>query len=376
MTIAPPLHATPSAHHRFHLLDALRGVAAVVVVYWHVPIPFRLRANHSGFLAVDFFFCLSGFVLAFAYERRLESTVRLREFMTARLIRLYPIYLLALSLGLCLVLLSAAHSSSTLIMWKWLASFFFFQLFMIPSVITGISRFLFPLDFPAWSIFFELAANAAYAALVRTRHASTQTLTIIFALAATAMLVYAATGHGIDAGATWARSIVVGPLRVVLSFLSGVLVLRFVRSRNALPWTAPKSLLVATVMTLCLVLLLLAPFTFLQSRIFSVFTIAVLFPSVVYLSALCRLPAALATPCAFLGDISYPVYLLHAHFLTLLQAPLVLRLAHRYPGMKLLFVPAFLLLTGGASYLTLKLYDSPVRSYLQRTYNAHRLERS
>ena len=68
--------------HRFHLLDALRGLAAMLVVTFHTPAQLKYFLNFpNSFLAVDFFFCLSGFVIAFSYEDRLKQSLSLRNFM-------------------------------------------------------------------------------------------------------------------------------------------------------------------------------------------------------------------------------------------------------------------------------------------------------
>src|SRR3954453_14099780 len=83
----------------FHSLDAARGVAAIAVVVYHSHLLFGAQWFQSGFLAVDFFFGLSGFVIAHAYGSRLTTgRMTTREFMRARFIRLYPLYLLALAL--------------------------------------------------------------------------------------------------------------------------------------------------------------------------------------------------------------------------------------------------------------------------------------
>ena len=83
----------------FITLDGLRGVAALAVATRHAP--FLWQAGHptgflyESYLSVDFFFVLSGFVLAYAYDERFRTGMSARQFMSARLIRLYPLYLFA-----------------------------------------------------------------------------------------------------------------------------------------------------------------------------------------------------------------------------------------------------------------------------------------
>ena len=105
------LHPTPPSHHRFHLLDGLRGIAAFMVVLYHMP-RFMCTFAHTAFLSVDFFFCLSGFVIGFSYEKRLLAGMRMKDFFAARIIRLYPTYLLAILLSLCLLLTSLNYPLS------------------------------------------------------------------------------------------------------------------------------------------------------------------------------------------------------------------------------------------------------------------------
>src|SRR5262245_45457012 len=114
MTAASPAkalanHETAGAEdaHRFLVLDGLRGLAAFAVILDHVS-SVTLRHWFPGrYLAVDFFFVLSGFVLAHAYGERLQSQLSPWRFMCIRMIRLYPLYLLGLMLGLVLPMIGA-----------------------------------------------------------------------------------------------------------------------------------------------------------------------------------------------------------------------------------------------------------------------------
>jgi peptidoglycan/LPS O-acetylase OafA/YrhL len=95
----------------FVTLDGLRGIAALAIVARHAPVLFNSVSIYvqsdigkptalffESYLAVDFFVALSGFVLAHAYGQRLRGGMPASEFMTVRLIRLYPLYLLALTI--------------------------------------------------------------------------------------------------------------------------------------------------------------------------------------------------------------------------------------------------------------------------------------
>lgn len=86
---------------RFTLLDGLRGVAAIAVVILHSISPLDLEKNYipHAHLAVYFFFALSGFVIAHAYESRIQK-IGPAKFMVLRLIRLYPLLFVGITLGL------------------------------------------------------------------------------------------------------------------------------------------------------------------------------------------------------------------------------------------------------------------------------------
>src|ERR1700676_1910725 len=89
-----------SERQHFATLDGLRGVAAIVVLASHCinVFGFSWLIPHAG-QAVDFFFCLSGFVIGYSYEKRLLGTMSFPEFVVVRIIRLYPLILVGLLLG-------------------------------------------------------------------------------------------------------------------------------------------------------------------------------------------------------------------------------------------------------------------------------------
>src|SRR3954468_16903005 len=95
------LKQTSSASVRFEALDALRGVCALLVVLFHIPIYHALKgvgAFANLQFCVDMFFALSGFVLCHAYGRRLSDGDGGIRFMAMRLARLWPLHLAVLAL--------------------------------------------------------------------------------------------------------------------------------------------------------------------------------------------------------------------------------------------------------------------------------------
>src|SRR3569833_2282196 len=154
-------------HARFPALDGLRGLAAFSVVLMHVTDPFNMGLVGHGYLAGDFFFVLSGLVVAHAYEQRLRRG-DLVGFARARLIRLYPLILVGVALGAAVDLAgwrikTETHALPVSALWPALA----LTLLLLPVRMLG-SPVPFPLNPPLWSMAYELLANAVYG-LIATR---------------------------------------------------------------------------------------------------------------------------------------------------------------------------------------------------------------
>ena len=150
--------------HRFAVLDGMCALAACAVIADHVASPTIVgQLTPRSYLAADFFFVLSGFVLAHAWGR-LTKSGNILPFLKARLIRFYPHYLAALSLSALIIYAEMGWSQiapSTIV------AAFTFNLFFLPCppLLSPNGSNLFPFDGPAYSLFFELVANAAFAFL-------------------------------------------------------------------------------------------------------------------------------------------------------------------------------------------------------------------
>ena len=208
-TTHPPSGLRPKVH--FEILDGLRGVAAVLVVIFHTFEPwdggnrFKQIINH-GYLAVDFFFLLSGFVVAYAYDDRWPRMSQW-EFYKRRLIRLQPMVVMGSVIGAALFYLGkgpAFPMIATIPGWK----VFVVMLVgctlipLLPSMdIRGWSE-MHPLDGPAWSLFFEYIANILYA--VGLRRLSNRVLGVLVVLAGCFLFQYLVFGARGDVIGGWA----------------------------------------------------------------------------------------------------------------------------------------------------------------------------
>jgi peptidoglycan/LPS O-acetylase OafA/YrhL len=227
---------------------------------------------------------------------------------------------------------------------------------------------LFPLDFPAWSIFYEIIANVLFAALVVRSLGKTQILIGIVLLSCCFLLIWLSLDHSLNVGALLGYSALVAVARLMLSFFNGVLVYRlFARLTTAL-WTPVRSAWVG-LLTVALLALLLTNFLHLaQTRVGQFLIIAALYPAILYVGARCRVASSWTLPCALLGELSYPLYLLHAHFMQYLASFTASRYNHHHhaEGLMLSLTIAAAVAT---SFAASRLYDIPVRSAVLRFIN-------
>lgn len=323
---------------RYEFLDGMRGVAAIAVMLFHGAHEIAPQLAPGGYLAVDLFFCLSGFVIAHAYDERLAQGLRFADFARARLIRLWPMYVLGAALGALFGLaalggpkgLSPGHLAATAAL----------SAVFLPTW----GYWLYPFDGPAWSLILELAANAAYA--LGFRRLTLRRLLAVAALAAVALAAFAlARGH-LNAGASW-KGLPLGLARVAFSFSLGVVIHR---QRDRL---APGLTLPGPVLTAAMLAVFLAPIPQGQRGWLDALFVLAISPALVLLGARARsFPGARA-----LGDLSYPLYAIHFPALGL-AALLAGENAATVAWTSLLLVPASLVLA--------RALDAPLRARLSR----------
>lgn len=186
-------------------LDALRGIAAFCVLLYHFRLPYPDFGVPRGYLAVDFFFMLSGYVMARTYEHRMQFG----KFMVARIKRIFPVVFLGGLLGIPTLIIGATEN------WQVIA---LANLLFIPALwlTTGPA---FPLNIVLWSIFFELLANVLHG-LVFHRIPSWALL----AVAGISAIFCAFYGFR---GAAFIEAFWVGLPRVLLSYCLGIVLWRW-----------------------------------------------------------------------------------------------------------------------------------------------------
>lgn len=364
----------------YALLDGLRGVAAMLVVWYHVFEGFQFAGNkpvidfiNHGYLAVDFFFMLSGFVIGYAYDDRWGKSLTMGGFFRRRLIRLHPMVMLGALIGTVSFLLTGmerwdgTHSTLLLTLIALVCSWL-----MIPAL-PGMQRDvrgngeMFPLNGPCWSLFFEYIGDILYAIIIR--RLSTRALAWLTALLCCALTWFAVTnqsGYG-SIGVGWTidtTNLLGGTLRMLCPFTIGMLMSRVfkpIKNVRGAFW----------ICTIILLVLFHVPFIdggtpMSLNGIFEVACIICIFPIIVWLGASGTTTDNTSRRiCRFLGDISFPLYIVHyplmyAFYMWLMKTRLY-TFSETWP-----IAISTMACSVCIAWLSLRFYDEPVRKWLKK----------
>lgn len=354
----------------YNILDGLRGVAALMVLWFHIFEAYASshidqQINH-GYLAVDLFFILSGFVIGYAYDDRWK-TMPIKDFIKRRFIRLHPMVVIGAIIGAIMFYFQGcsvwdvSKVSVTMLLIATLMN-----ACLIPATpgfeIRGVTE-MFPLNGPSWSLFYEYIGNILYAFFIHKL--STKVLSIWVVLAGCGLAGFAIWGPYGDICAGFSltgENILGGSLRLLFSFSAGLLLSRLF-----------KPIFIKGVFWICslsVVILLAVPRiggseNLWMNGLYDTLCFAILFPLIVYLGASGKTTDKLTTRiCKFLGDISYPLYMVHYPFIYLYYAWVKnehLTFVQSLPGALAVVIGSIIL-----AYLCLRLYDEPVRKFLTK----------
>lgn len=364
----------------YDLLDGLRGVAALMVLWYHIFEGYAFAGgttietfNH-GYLAVDFFFILSGFVIGYAYDDRWGKSLTMKDFFKRRLIRLHPMVVIGVVLGaitFCIqgsVQWDGTHVGMSMIMISLLCAMLFIP--AIPGAgyeVRGNGE-MFPLNGPCWSLFFEYIGNILYALFIR--RLSTKALAVLVALLGVGLAWFAISdisGYG-NLGVGWTLdgvNFAGGLLRMLFPFSMGMLL-----SRKFKPIKVRGAFWICTAV---LFVLFAVPFLegtepICNNGMYEAFCIIVVFPALVWIGASGTTTDKKSTKlCKFLGDVSYPLYVIHYPLMYLFYAWLIKNELYTFEQT---WQVALIVYAGSilVAYLCLKLYDEPVRKYLAKRF--------
>lgn len=371
----------PDTKPHYQLLDGLRGVAAILVLFYHVFEGFSfaeltngagdglIRTLNHGHIAVDFFFMLSGFVLCYAYDDR-WTKMSTWQFFKRRLIRLHPMLVMGTLIGFAsFAFVGFERWDGTTTPASWAVTALLLTLLMIPAIpgapyeVRGNGE-MYPLNGPGWSLFFEYVGNILYALFIHRLSTKALTaLTIVLGVIHAWFFVGNVSGYDmvgvgwtIDAANFWG-----GLVRMLFPFTMGMLLARTFKPRQVKGafWLC----------TLLLVFLFSVPYipssdSISLNSLYEVACIVLFFPLVVWLGACGSIQSQhISKASKLLGDISYPLYIIHYPIMYIFYAWLIDKgyysLYASWP-MALLVVASSIVL----AILCLKLYDEPVRRWL------------
>jgi peptidoglycan/LPS O-acetylase OafA/YrhL len=339
---------------RFALLDALRGIAALVVLAYHLAQQRSLSALPHAGLAVDFFYTLSGCVIAFAYDAQVrDGRLSRGGFVRARARRLYPLLALGTAMGFAVFLGAVFLRHTVPLKDAFLA--FGFALALLPCPLFPQWPTAFPLNMAAWSLAFEAYVNLAY--VLVARFLSQRVLLAIVAVGA--VMVMTDIAHfGRLLGGTDKANFAFGAARVVYPFFAGILVFRWrplvVRPRRYVAFALCGMLAAA--------LLANPEQAFgIPPALYDGALALIGFPLLVWSAAAIPLDGRVAQAARWLGLLSYPIYIL--------QGP-VLRVGVELAKHVPLPAPVFALAQAGAVIATAwaanRWFDAPLQQWLRR----------
>lgn len=366
----------------YELLDGLRGVAAILVLFYHIFEGFSfaevtngagdgiIRTLNHGHIAVDFFFILSGFVISYAYDDRWNK-MNTWQFFKRRLIRLHPMLIMGAIIG-CLAFASVGFErwDGSTAPTGWVMTALLLTMFMIPAVpglpyeVRGNGE-MFPLNGPGWSLFFEYIGNILYALFMRRMSTRILTIfTILLGIAHAWFFIGNVSGYDMI-GVGWTIDEVNfwgGLVRMLFPFSMGMLIARTFKPRKVKGafWICSVTLVV-----LFSVPYIASSGAISLNSLYEFICIAFIFPMLVWLGACGTASGTTGKMNRVLGELSYPLYIVHYPIMYIFYAWLIKN--NIYTLDNCLGVAALVIVSSIAlAFLCLKLYDEPVRRWLTR----------
>lgn len=340
---------------RYVTLDGMRGIAAIAVALYH----FNIYLMPHGYVAVDFFFVLSGFVLYRSYLPRFRAGLGFGRFMAQRFARLWPLFTLGTLLGAALALSAMLEGHSRAMSLNDFATTLLLHLVMLPS---PVSYPLYPWNVPSWSLMFEIVANVVLFALIfRLPRSVLIAICVVAALGMSPIVLENGSGN---IGALWGEH-GIALMRTAFSFTLGVLIAMMPAPKARAHHDAaidgfPRAsgwLGVACIVAIGVLLAMPTPPEWVA--LYDLSIILFFSPVLVYLGSRVE-PVRFAAPlAAFTGEVSYALYAVHWSFIE------PIRDFVRYTGLQP--IPAatlFLVTMLMGAWAAVRWYDLPLRRRL------------
>lgn len=365
---------------RYELLDGLRGVAAFAVIWYHffeafATTPVDQRMNH-GYLAVDFFFVLSGFVIGYAYDGRWRNNgMNAGQFMLRRVIRLHPLVIFSLVLGaIAYMIQGSVRWDGTPMPISMLLLAMLLGLFLIPvpagtnADVRGNGE-MFPLNGPSWSLFFEYIGSILYAVWLHKLSRKALTAVTVLSGIGLSMILLCNSSGFYHLGVGWSMAewgFLGGFLRLSFSFSIGLLM-----SRNFKKFRIRGAFWICSALILAI---LSCPYIStndnpsILNAVYDCICTLIAFPAIVYIGACGTTTDKISTKlCDFSGKLSYPIYIIHYPVMYLFYAWIWnngLNFDSVWPVCTGIFLGLILF-----AWAVMKWYDEPVRNWLTHLFS-------
>lgn len=336
------------------ILDGLRGTAAILVVIFHileVNFPPETHPMNHGYLAVDFFYLLSGFVVGYAYDDR-WGRMSVGQFLKIRFARLHPMVIFSITVGAIAFWFDPYHDSSFNMSLLKLVGITLIGYTILPHPDVRTWGETHSLNGPCWSLLQEYIANIIYALIGRKLNKAA--LVIILIVSGSALIVMALKQNYMGLGWSY-ETLWAAPIRMLFPFFAGLLLFR-IGKLIKMPMAYP-------LLSLLLIVVFFMP-RFQYNGLYDVACVILLFPLVVAAGAGGQVSGTWAKVCKFAGELSYPLYLIHYPFIYIygywisIKKPTVDQNLPIAVGLFVFFI-AF-------AFAALKLYDEPVRKWLRQ----------
>ena len=324
--------------HRIHVLDGMRGIAAVIVMLYHIIAKFNPNCSllpTNAFIAVDFFFVLSGYVICHSYGDKILNGMGAGEYISRRVARLFPMMALGLLLGSPALYIIMAENHSVYGGLKEIVVGDLYNIFFIPylnfdeypEILAEPPELIFPADSPLWSISFEMLASLLFVRLICSRRASL----IKICYLSFSVMVLTSFLHGtpivdnnvFDIERGWRTMNIWGGLpRVLFGFTLGMIIYQIRQTPSRYGWIKRiKNItpLPDWILYCALTSMLIFPFRFLG--LYSVFAVGVISPLLVLYGSKAYATSTVAKSLAeYLGWLSFPLYCLHMPVISWIKA--------------------------------------------------------
>jgi peptidoglycan/LPS O-acetylase OafA/YrhL len=331
---------------RYEALDGLRGVAALSILWLHVDLfGTTIPKPAIAHLGVDFFFCLSGFVIAYAYQDRLSSSMSALRFLQERAIRLIPLTIVGAAIGGGAFLIHALRNHDLALPNILVATGL--NAFLLPSgQMIPLTKAAFSTDSPLWSLFWEVIVNIAFALIIIRL---TVFRLIALTIASAGLVIWMAIHFkGLDGGYLH-EDLCWGACRVLFPFLCGVLLHKIPPVENNL--AIPIGIILAGV--------LLGPEIGMMGE---VMTVLFVFPLLVWICAGSVVGPRIGAAFVWLGRLSFPLYIINYPI-----RETIIAIAPKFSASHLTYDAVIeAVFSISLAWVVLTLYDEPIRAWLRK----------